>query len=96
MDRPARNDRVTRSDPMNTFEADTQKTNAEDEQHANHSDSARDATGLQRVRENRDALEDLAASDLPIAWAADRLLGIADDVDGDQDTADETGCDTDR
>jgi len=96
MDRPARNDRVTRSDPMNTFEADTQKTNADDEQHASHSDSGRDGTGLQRVRENRDALEDLADSDLPVAGWADDLLDITDDVDGDQDMADETGCDTDR
>lgn len=44
MDRPARNYRVTRSDPMGTFEADTQKTNADDEQHSNHSDSCRDGS----------------------------------------------------
>jgi hypothetical protein len=87
MDRPARNYRVTRSDPMGTFEADTQKMNADDEQHSNHSDSGRDGTGLLRVRHNRDALEDLADSDLACAWVADALLDAAD-VDGDTDAGD--------
>lgn len=46
-------------------------------------------TGLQRVRENRDALEDLADSDLPCAWVADALLDAADcDGDTGTDTAD--------
>lgn len=61
-----------------------------DESTANH--SGRDgSTGLQRVRENRDALEDLADSDLACAWVADALLDAAH---GDSDPVD--AGDTDR
>ena len=52
-------------------------------------------TGLQRVRENRDALEDLADSDLPCAWVADALLDAAD-CDGDTDTDTADAGDADR
>jgi len=65
---------------------DTDRSAAADGQHGAE-------TGLQRVRENRNALEDLADSDLPCAWVADALLDAAD-RDGDTDTAD--AGDTDR
>jgi len=32
-----------------------------------------------KINEHRDALQDLADSDLPAAWVADELLGIVDD-----------------
>jgi hypothetical protein len=62
----------------------------------NRPTDSRGATGLQRVRENRAALEDLADSDLPVAGWADDLLHVVDDVDGDQNSADGSGGDTDR
>jgi hypothetical protein len=40
-------------------------------------------TGVQRLQDHRDDIQDLADSDLPCAWVADALLDIADDVDGD-------------
>jgi hypothetical protein len=36
-------------------------------------------TGLQRLHDNRDVLEDIADSDLPCAWVADALLDAVDD-----------------
>jgi len=45
------------------------------------------STGLQRVRDSQDALQDLADSDLPCAWVAEALLDAAD-VDGDTDAGD--------
>jgi len=35
-------------------------------------------TGLQRLHDNRDVLEDIADSDLPCAWVADVLLDAVD------------------
>ena len=35
-----------------------------------------------KIEDNRDALEDIADSDLPVAWVADELLAIADDGGG--------------
>lgn len=37
--------------------------------------------GLEAVRENREALEDLAESDLPVARVAETLLDAVDDAD---------------
>jgi len=51
-------------------------------------------SGVQRLQRYRDDLQDLADSDLPVAWVADALLDVADDVDGD--TSDSNGGDTDR
>lgn len=42
-------------------------------------------SGVQRLQDHRDDLQDLADSDLPVAWVADALLDVADDVDGDSD-----------
>lgn len=36
-------------------------------------------TGLQRLQDNRDVLEDIADSDIPCAWVADALLDAVDD-----------------
>ena len=40
-----------------------------------------DAENITRIEENRDDLQALADSDLPIAWAAETLLAAADDHD---------------
>lgn len=37
--------------------------------------------GLDKVREHRDALEDLAESDLPADWIAATLLDAVDEAD---------------
>jgi len=37
--------------------------------------------GLDRIRENREDLEDLAESDLPVAAVAETLLDAVDDAD---------------
>lgn len=42
-------------------------------------------SGVQRLQDHRDDIQDLADSDLPCAWVADALLDVADDVDGDSD-----------
>lgn len=36
-------------------------------------------TGLEKVREHREELMDLAKSDLPVAWIAGNLLDAADE-----------------
>lgn len=48
-------------------------------------------TGLQRLHDSRDVLEDIANSDLPCAWVADALLDIDDDRDTDDTDADSDG-----
>lgn len=55
--------------------------------HAQPAD-ATDATGVQRLQRHRDDLQDLADSDLPVAWVADALLDVADDAGSDQDGSD--------
>lgn len=51
----------------------------------NRADDSPDATGVQRLQNHRDDLQDLADSDLPVAWVADALLDAADDAGRDQD-----------
>lgn len=77
--------------PMNEHDAADNKSTAgaakTHESTTNH--SGRDgSTGLQRVRENRADLEDLADSDLPCAWVADALLDAVDADDGNGGDAD--------
>lgn len=36
-------------------------------------------SGLDKVREHREELEDLAESDLPVAWIAEHLLDVIDE-----------------
>jgi len=57
--------------------------------------SARDdaATGVQRIRTNRAALERVADSDLPCSWVAETLLAIAEDGDADTGPRNTTGGD---
>jgi len=51
------------------------------------------ATGVQRLQDHRDDLQDLADSDLPCAWVADALLDVADDGDQEVDGSGGGGSD---
>jgi hypothetical protein len=58
---------------------------------ANRTADSHASTGVQRLQHHRDELQDLAESDLPVAWVADALLGVADDADSHQDGSDGNG-----
>lgn len=49
-----------------------------------HTDAVDPPTGLERIRQNRDDLEDLADSDLPVSDITQTLLNIADDANGER------------
>jgi hypothetical protein len=51
------------------------------------------ATAVQRIRNNRAALERVADSDLPCSWVAETLLAVADDHDTDAGLRETTGGD---
>ena len=45
-----------------------------------HTDATDASTGLERVRQNRDDLEELADSDPPVSQVAQTLLDAVDDA----------------
>lgn len=53
-----------------------------------NADDRPDATGVQRLQNHRDDLQDLADSDLPVAWVAEHLLDVIDDDADDRGDAD--------
>jgi hypothetical protein len=54
---------------------------------ANRTADSHAPTGVQRLQHHRDSLQDLADSDLPVAWVAKHLLDVIDDdADGGGDS----------
>lgn len=67
---------------------DNKRTNGgieqtENQQNRTCTDSS--SSGLQQLCDHRDDLRDIADSDLPIAWVADALLDVANDIDRNPD-----------